>query len=227
MSTSMLGRDFFSKLRRALGRLPVDVAASPAGLMSLLMAGTLAPALFASAALGQTTVVTHTETTETHTEGAPPTAKKPALSPPAQASVMLNDKAVTIDYSAPSLRGRKMIGGVNPYGSVWRTGANAATTLKTAVDLKIGDLAVPAGTYTLYSVPSDAGWKLIVNKQTGQWGTVYDEKQDLGRVDMQKGTPPPAPVETFVIKFANTAGGKTELHLTWADWDVFVPVVVQ
>lgn len=187
--------------------------------MSLVLAGTLTPAL-----LGQTTTVTHTETTQTHTEGAPADPSKPLPSPPAQASVSLNGQSVTIDYSAPSLRGRKMIGANNPYGEVWRTGANAATTLKTAVDLKIGDLSVPAGTYTLYSVPSETTWKLIVNKQTGQWGTVYDPKQDLGRVDMQKGPAASTPVEQFAIRFANTTAGATELHLIWADWDVFVPV---
>jgi hypothetical protein len=152
--------------------------------------------------------------------------KKP-LSPPAQASVTLNGKSITIDYGAPSLRGRKMIGGQNAYGKVWRTGANAATTLKTAADLKIGSLTVPAGTYTLYSLPSEGTWKLIVNKQTGQWGTVYEEKHDLGRTDMQAGSAPASPVETFVIKFDNTSGGKTELHLIWDKIDVYVPVEAQ
>lgn len=176
----------------------------------------------------QTTVTTHTETTETHTTTTPASdGKKPLPSPPAQASITLNGKSVTIDYSAPSLRGRKMIGGNNPYGQVWRTGANAATTLKTAVDLKIGDLMVPAGTYTLYSLPSESTWKLIINKQTGQWGTVYDPAQDLGRVDMQRGPAPSATLETFAIKFENGSGAQTELHLMWADWDVFVPVVAQ
>ena len=64
------------------------------------------------------------------------------------------------------------MGDLVPYGKVWRTGANPATTLKTAVNLKIGDLTVPAGTYTIYSLPSETTWKLIVNKQTGQWGSL-------------------------------------------------------
>jgi hypothetical protein len=182
---------------------------------------------FAPSAGAQTTVTTQTVTTETHTVNAPADPSKPLPSPPAQATVMLNGKTVEIDYSAPSLRGRKMIGGNNPYGQVWRTGANAATTLKTAVDLKIGDLMVPAGTYTIYSVPSETTWKLIVNRQTGQWGTVYTPGQDLGRTDMEMGTAPSSPVETFVMKFEHTSGNRTELHLRWADWDVFVPVVAQ
>ncbi len=81
------------------------------------------------------------------------TAKKPMLSPPAKASVELGGKQVTIDYNTPSMRGRKIFGGLVPYDKVWRTGANPATTLKTAVDLKIGTATVPAGTYTLYTLP--------------------------------------------------------------------------
>jgi Protein of unknown function (DUF2911) len=212
----------FSIFRAAVTNRSTASALRAAGISALaLLVASLSPALRA-----QTTVTTHTETTETHTTTMPAAdGNKPLPSPPAQASITLNGKSVTIDYSAPSLRGRKMIGGMNPYGQVWRTGANAATTLKTAVDLKVGDLMVPAGTYTLYSVPSETTWKLIVNKQTGQWGTIYDEKQDLGRTDMQTGPAPSAPLETFAIKFENGSGAQTELHLMWAGVDVFVPVV--
>jgi Protein of unknown function (DUF2911) len=148
-------------------------------------------------------------------------------SPPAQASVMLDGKTVTIDYNAPSMRGRKIMGALVPFGQVWRTGANPATTLKTAVNLKIGDLTVPAGTYTIYSLPSETTWKLIINKQTGQWGTVYNQDQDLGRTDMKKGPTPSAPVEQFAIKFENTKGKTTQLHLIWESTDVFVPVTAE
>jgi Protein of unknown function (DUF2911) len=148
-------------------------------------------------------------------------------SPPAKASVTLDGKAVTIDYNSPSMRGRKIMGDLVPYGKVWRTGANPATTLKTAANLKIGDLTVPAGTYTIYSLPSETTWKLIVNKQTGQWGTVYNRDQDLGRTDMMKGPIPSAPVEQFAIKFENTAGKSTQLHLIWENTDVYVPVTAQ
>ena len=149
---------------------------------------------------------------------------KPPLSPPEKASVTLNGKSVTIDYSAPSMRGRKIFGGLVPYDHWWRTGANPATTLKTETALKIGSLSVPAGTYTVYSIPSADTWKLVINKQTGQWGTVYKEDQDLGRTDMEKGKTPTSPVETFQIKFDNTTGGKTELHLVWETTDVYVTV---
>ncbi len=148
-------------------------------------------------------------------------------SPPAQASVTLDGKPITIDYNTPSLRGRHVGVELAPYGQVWRTGANPATTLKTPVNLKIGDLTVPAGTYTIYSVPSATTWKLIINKQTGQWGTVYNQDQDLGRTDMMTGPKPSAPVEQFAIKFEKTSGKKTQLHLVWENTDVFVPVTAE
>jgi hypothetical protein len=150
--------------------------------------------------------------------------KKSRPSPPAQASVSLAGHTITVDYGAPSMRGRKILGGLLPYDKVWRTGANEATTLKTDVNLKIGDLGVPAGTYTLYSIPAKGGWTLIVNKQTGQWGTVYDQSKDLGRVKMSEGVLPSSPVETFQIKFANTNGNFTELHLLWETTNVYVGV---
>ncbi|MEK6373912.1 MAG: DUF2911 domain-containing protein [Acidobacteriota bacterium] len=145
-------------------------------------------------------------------------AKKP-LSPPAKAAATLDGKKVTIDYSAPSKRNRAIMGGLVPYGQVWRTGANAATTLTTAADLMIGSLHVPKGTYTLYTIPGEKEWTLIVNKQTGQWGTDYDAAQDLGRVKMTV-TPVKDTVETFAIGI-----GKA-LTLTWENTRASVPVVV-
>ena len=145
-------------------------------------------------------------------------------SPPAQAAASLDGKSVTIDYCAPSMRGRKIFGALLPYDHWWRTGANTSTTLKTETALRIGTLRVPAGTYSIYSLPSETTWKLIVNKQTGQWGTVYKEDQDLGRVAMKKGDAPASPVETFKITFENTEGNKTQLHLIWENTNVYVPV---
>lgn len=153
-------------------------------------------------------------------------AKKPMLSPPAKAVVQLDGKNVTITYNAPSMRGRKIMGGLVPYGQVWRTGANPATTLKTDVPLKIGTATVPAGTYTLYTLPSQGTWKLIINKQTGQWGTIYHENQDLARVDMRKNALA-SPQEKMSISFENTQANGTELHVRWETTDVWVPVVAQ
>jgi hypothetical protein len=154
----------------------------------------------------------------------PPAKPEVPLSPAAQASVTLNGKPITIDYCAPSLKGRQVGKEVAPYDQVWRTGANSATTLKTQSTLKSRDLTVPPGTYTIYSLPEEHGWKLIINKQTGQWGTVYNQDQDLGRVDMLEGTIPSAPVEKFQINFEHTQGNKTELHLHWGTTNVFVPI---
>jgi hypothetical protein len=155
----------------------------------------------------------------------PPADQNPVLSPAAQTSVSLNGKSITIYYCAPSLRGRT-VGGeqIATYDKVWRTGANTSTTLVTETSLRIGKLLVPAGTYTLYSIPSKTGWTLIVNKQTGQWGTVYNSGQDLGRVKMMDGIVGSAPVEVFKISFEHTRGNKTQLHLTWGLANVFVPV---
>ncbi len=148
--------------------------------------------------------------------------KKPA-SPPAKAEAKLGAGEISVVYSSPSVRGRKIMGGLVPYGQVWRTGANAATTLVTTTNLMIGSLAVPAGTYTLYTLPSESGWMLIVNKQTKQWGTVYNQDQDLGRVAM-KSTSVAKPQEMMSISFEKTTANSTELHVRWDTTDEYVSV---
>lgn len=152
--------------------------------------------------------------------------KKPPLSPPAETSQTVNSKTVSIQYSAPSMRGRKIMGGLVPYDKVWRTGANAATTLKTAANLKIGTATVPAGTYTLYTLPSAGTWKLIINKQTGQWGTIYNQNQDLARVDMEK-TTLPSPQEVMSITLDPFQGNMSTLHVRWETTDLSVPVTAE
>jgi hypothetical protein len=139
--------------------------------------------------------------------------KKP-LSPPATAKATVAGKEISVDYSAPSKRNRVIFGDLVPYGKVWRTGANAATTLHTTADLTIGDLNVPAGNYTLYTIPGEKEWTLIVNKQLGQWGTEYDEKQDLGRVKLHV-APTRSSVETFVIGIEPAKGNNGVLTFTW------------
>lgn len=151
---------------------------------------------------------------------------KPLPSPAATASTTLEGKSVVIRYNAPSMRGRKIMGGLVPYGKVWRTGANPATTLVTAAHLKIGTLDVPAGTYTIYTLPDASTWMLIVNKQTGQWGTVYNQDQDLGRTAMTA-NPLAKPQEVMSISFEHTKGRSTELHVKWEKVDEFVEVVAE
>lgn len=89
---------------------------------------------------------------------------------------------IAISYGQPHARGRKVEGGLVPLDTVWRFGANAATTLHTDVDLTLGDLAVPRGDYSLFVLYSRGGWQLIVNRGTGQWGTDHDPSKDMGRV---------------------------------------------
>ncbi|HEY6273328.1 MAG TPA: DUF2911 domain-containing protein [Terriglobales bacterium] len=140
--------------------------------------------------------------------------KSTRSSPPATTECSIKGKKVTISYSQPSMKGRKIVGELVPYGKVWRTGANEATTLTTAIDLDIGGAKVPAGTYTLYTLPAPDNWKLIINKQTGQWGTVYNQDQDLARVDMKK-EEIVVPVETFTMSLDQDDNSSADLVLEW------------
>jgi hypothetical protein len=131
-----------------------------------------------------------------------------------------------VDYGRPLRRGRTIFGGVVPFDSVWRTGANAATQFRTDVDLSMGGTTIPAGTYTLWTVPSRTGaWKLVVNRQTGQWGTVYDPKQDLARIDLRTETVV-TPVEQFTITVQPQAEGGV-LALAWDRTRAWVPFTVR
>ena len=131
-------------------------------------------------------------------------------SPPASSSCDLGGgKTIKTDYSSPRLKGRKMIGGVEPYGKVWRNGANEATTFVTSTDLMVGGAHVPAGSYTLFVIPNTDKWTLIINKKTGEWGIPYKyESDELARVDMKLSTLP-SPVENFTIAYDKTATGCT------------------
>jgi hypothetical protein len=148
-------------------------------------------------------------------------SKRP--SPPGTAEVTLKGKKITIDYSRPFLKGRHVGQELAPYGKVWRTGANEATTLTTEIDLNIAGVKVPAGKYTLWTLPSQGAWKLIINKQTGQWGTHYDESQDLARVDMQKASLPQS-VEQFTISFDKKSDTSANLNLDWENGREFVVI---
>ena len=140
-------------------------------------------------------------------------SKRP--SPPAKATCSLPDgKSITVDYSSPRARGRKIFGGLVPYGEVWRAGANEATTFVTTADLMVGGSHVPAGSYTLFAIPNKDKWTLIVSKKTGEWGIPYPgADQDLVRVDM-KASAVSSPVENFTIAFDKTASGCT-LRMEW------------
>jgi len=140
-------------------------------------------------------------------------SKRP--SPPATATFDLGGgKSVTIDYSSPRAKGRKIYGGLVPFGQVWRTGANEATTFVTTADLVVGGTAVPAGSYTMFTLPDKDSWKLILSKKTGEWGTQYPgAENDLARIDM-KVSALPAAVENFTIAFEKSGMGAT-LNIDW------------
>src|SRR5580658_6098195 len=95
-------------------------------------------------------------------------------SPPAKADCKFSDgKTIHVDYSSPRMRGRKIFGDLVPYGEPWRAGANEATTFVIKTDANVGEKAVPAGSYTLFTLPKADNWLLIVSKQTGEWGIPY------------------------------------------------------
>ena len=136
-------------------------------------------------------------------------------SPAASATCDLGGgKTIKTDYSSPRLKGRKMIGDHEPYGKVWRAGANEATTFVTTADVMVGDKPVPAGNYTIFVIPYPEKWTLIINKKTGEWGIPYKyESDELGRVDM-KLSKLPTPVEDFTIAYDKTGSGCT-MRMEW------------
>ena len=140
-------------------------------------------------------------------------SKRP--SPPANAECKFPDgKTIKVDYSSPRAKGRKIFGGLVPYGEVWRTGANEATTFATDADLTVGGKEVPAGKYSIFTIPNQDKWTLIINKKIGEWGIPYKyEGDELARVDMQV-SKTPAPVENFTIAFDQT-GDTCNMRLEW------------
>ncbi len=136
-------------------------------------------------------------------------------SPPANAQCDLGGgKTITVDYSSPRSDGRKVYGGLVPYGEVWRAGANKATTFVTTADLKVGGKNVPAGSYTLFAIPAQDKWTLIISKKTGEWGIPYPgADSDFVRLDMMASSLP-SPVENFTIAFDKSGAGCT-LRLDW------------
>src|SRR6202049_2206317 len=136
-------------------------------------------------------------------------------SPAASASCDLGGgKTIKTDYSSPRMKGRKIFGSLVPFGEVWRTGANEATTLVARSDAAGGGKPVPAGSYTIFTVPAADKWTLIINKKTGEWGIPYKyESDELARVDM-KVSKLPSPVENFTIAYDKSAGGCT-MRIDW------------
>jgi hypothetical protein len=149
-------------------------------------------------------------------------------------SATFNGKKIAIQYSSPAVNGRvgKLFGkdghiSQDPTYPVWRAGANDATALHTDGDLDLGGLAVPKGDYTLYvNIANPEKWELVVNKQTGQHGTDYDPKQDLGRIKMTM-TKPAAMVEQLKYKISGAGPNKGKLELAWENVDASVNFTVK
>ncbi len=148
------------------------------------------------------------------------------LSPRDTASAEVGSAHVDIDYGRPAMRGRKVFGGIVPWNELWRLGANAATQLITDRDLTIGDTDVPAGTYSLWGLPTPDGWTLIVNRQHGQWGTEHDAKQDLARIPLSVSRLD-APVERFTITVTPTGPNGGTIAMEWENTRATVPFRVR
>ena len=141
--------------------------------------------------------------------------KSKRQSPAANAQCQFSDgKTIKVDYSSPRAKGRKIFGDLVPYGQVWRTGANEATTFVTDANLTAGGKDIPAGNYTIFTVPNADKWTLIVNKKTGEWGIPYKyESDELARVDMSV-SKTSGPVENFTIAF-DQKGNTCTLRMEW------------
>lgn len=148
-----------------------------------------------------------------------------ATSPADTVRATVGTANIEIDYSRPMKRGRKIFGNIVPLDTVWRTGANAATQFTTSADLIFGNTIVPAGKYTLWSLPTATGSKLIINSQTGQWGTDYDATKDLARVDLTQ-TMLTSPVEAFTFAIV-PQGSSGLLKFSWDDREYSIPFRVK
>jgi hypothetical protein len=150
---------------------------------------------------------------------------RPRVSPHETADSVVDAAKISITYGRPSMRGRKIFGSLVPYGRVWMPGADEATIFKTSAALRFGDIAVPAGAYTLYTLPTEARWTLIINKMTGQFHTVYPSDQDLAKLPMTLERLP-APVEQLTIAAVPHAEGGGTLRLDWETTRVSARFVV-
>lgn len=144
-----------------------------------------------------------------------PKVEFPAASPAATIKQRVGLTDIEINYSRPSAKGRKMIGGLNPYGEVWRTGANSATRIKFSTAVKLNGTEIPAGSYELFTIPNPKEWTVIIHKDSSEWGAyTYDAKNDVARI---KATPiaVPVAVESFAIGFGDLRDESATLFLTW------------
>ena len=158
-------------------------------------------------------------------------AQQKKASPHETVKATIDGNDITVVYGRPYTKHpktgetREIWGKLVPFGKVWRTGADEATLFTTEKAIEMGGTSIPAGTYSLFTLPEEDGAKLIVNKQTGQWGTKHDEKQDLARIDMKKEALP-SPVDQFTIAVEKNDDGGGVLKLMWEKTQYSVPFTV-
>ena len=149
-------------------------------------------------------------------------AQQPIVVPRDSAEVVISGKRISVSYGRPAMHGRKIMGDYVPYNRVWRTGAGPATVLTTDADLELGGMEIPKGAYSLYTFPTETQWKLIVNKQTGQWGTIYNSQQDLARVALEKRILQNS-VERLTFAFERSGNGSGILKIEWEHTSLSMP----
>jgi hypothetical protein len=152
-------------------------------------------------------------------------AQQPITVPRDSTVAVIAGKRISVSYGRPSTLGRRIMGDYVQYNKVWRTGAGQSTQLTTDADLELGGMEIPRGAYSLYTFPSESQWKLIINKQVGQWGTVYNPQQDLARIALDKRTLPNNVEKlTFAIERGNNSSGI--LKMEWEHTSLSVPFKV-
>lgn len=148
------------------------------------------------------------------------------VSPRDSVTLLLGGKKIVVNYGRPSARGRKIVGGLVPYNRVWRTGANEATRFVTEADLEVGGMVIPRGSYTLFTLPSRTQWKMIINKQTGQWGTEYDPRQDFARINIEN-KQLTAPVEKLTFTLEQRTDSTGRLRIEWEKTSLLIPITLK
>ncbi|TCZ71371.1 DUF2911 domain-containing protein [Flaviaesturariibacter aridisoli] len=151
--------------------------------------------------------------------------RTPAPSPSQMLRQDFGISSVELNYSRPSMRGRKIFGDLVPFGQVWRTGANSATRLKFADDVTIGGQPLKAGEYAVFTIPGEKEWEIIINKGTANWGTDYKQDLDLFRFKVPS-TTMPIPVENFTMQFGNIKNNAMDLQIMWDRTAVNVPITI-
>jgi len=158
--------------------------------------------------------------------GVAPAQRGRYTSPEAKAKVSIAGREFSVDYFAPSAHGRKIMGALVPFGEVWCTGANIATGFNLGADIRMGDLKLPKGSYSIWTIPTEKDWTLIINRETGQFHLNYRADKDFGRTKMLVRRLA-EPVETFRVELRNDGGNQGTLALLWETTEAYIPFTVQ